>query len=111
MTAPFVLVVWDDAWQDQENFVTQHGIIQTHHPITVQTLGWLLVDDETGVSVANERSSESGQDTYRGRTFVPRAMVRSVAPFTISKPRKSRKAKYSKLHPVDVAILGGDPSL
>lgn len=87
---PLVLVVWDDAWQDQDNFATVHGVAQTHAPLAVQTLGWLLVDNETGISVANERSSDNGTDTYRGRTFVPRAMVRSVTPFKMTAPRKVR---------------------
>ena len=83
-----VLVVWDDAWQDHDNFATQHGIQQTHQPLAVQTLGWLLVDDETGMSVANERSTEDGKTIYRGRTFVPRPMIRSITPFKMIKPRK-----------------------
>lgn len=87
-----VLITWLDAWQDQENFATVHGVKQTHEPLTVQTLGWVLVDDETGISVANEHSSADGKDTYRGRTFIPRAMVQSVTPFkmTTPKPRKVR---------------------
>lgn len=91
-TAKLVLVIWEDAWQDQENFATLHGVTSTHNPMVVQTMGWLLVDDATGISVANERSSEDGKDTYRGRTFIPRAMVVSVNPFRMMKP-VSPKAK------------------
>lgn len=82
-----VLVIWDDAWQDSDNFATQHGMAQTHHAMPVQTLGWLIADDEQGLSIVNERSSEAGQDVYRGRTFIPRAMVRSVSKFTLTKSR------------------------
>jgi hypothetical protein len=88
-----VEVVWNDAWADHDNFSTIHGITQSHDPLVVHTLGWLLVDDEKGLSVANERSSEDdGKDTYRGRTFIPRAMIKSVTPFNLAKPRKSKKS-------------------
>lgn len=85
-----VVVVWDDAWQDQDNFATAHGIQQTHTPLAVQTIGWVIQDDEIGISVANERSSEDGHDIFRGRTFVPRAMIRSVTPFNLARPRKRK---------------------
>ena len=82
-----VLVSWDDAWGDTDGFATLHGIQQTHHPMLVQTLGWLLQDDATGISIANEQSTADGQPTYRGRTFIPRAMVQSVTPFKMTTPR------------------------
>lgn len=86
-----VVVEWLDAWQDQENFATAHGIAVTHAPLPVQTIGWLIQQDDVGVSVANEKSTQDGQDVFRGRTFVPAAMVKSVVPFNLSKPRKPRK--------------------
>jgi hypothetical protein len=85
-----VIVVWNDAWQDQENFATAHGIVSTHGPMPVQTIGWIIQDDEVGVSVANEASTEDGHDVFRGRTFVPRAMITSVSPFNLIKPRKKK---------------------
>lgn len=95
MTAhTLVLVLWDDAWQDQENFSSAHGIISTHHPMAVQTLGWLIQDDEVGVSVVNEKSIEDGTEVYRGRTFVPRAMIKSVTPFKLTKvPKKKSRVE------------------
>lgn len=88
-----VLITWADAWQDQENFSTAHGISTTHGPMIVETLGWLIQDDEVGISVVNERSTQDGKDVFRGRTFIPRAMVKSVAPFNLTKPRRPRTAK------------------
>lgn len=85
-----VIVVWEDAWQDQENFTTAHGIKSTHEPMIVETMGHLIQEDDVGVSVANERSTQDGKDVFRGRTFIPRAMVRSVTPFNLTKPRKKR---------------------
>jgi len=84
-----VVVSWNDAWADTDNFTTLHGIQQTHKPMAVQTIGWILQDDVLGVSLANECSADaSGTETFRGRTFVPRAMIQSVTPFKLTKPRK-----------------------
>lgn len=85
-----VLVEWDDAWGDTDGFATLHGIQQTHHPMAVQTIGWLLQDDATGVSLANEQSTADGQPTYRGRTFIPRAMVRAVQLYKMTKARSHK---------------------
>lgn len=82
-----VIVLWDDAWQDQENFATAHGILSTHEPMPVETLGELIQDDEVGISVANERSVQDGHTVWRGRTFIPRKMVREVLTFNLTKPR------------------------
>jgi hypothetical protein len=85
---PFVMVKWDDAWQDQDNFSTAHGITATHGPMLIETIGWLIQDDDLGISVVNERSNQDGHDVFRGRTFIPRAMVRQVIPFNLTRPRK-----------------------
>lgn len=88
MERRLVLIKWNDAWGDQDNFASSHSIAMSHRPMSVETLGWLIHEDETGLSVVNERSVEEGNDVYRGRTFVPRAMVHSVTDFTLAKPRK-----------------------
>lgn len=88
-----VVVEWDDAWQDQENFASAHGISLTHHPMAVRTLGWLVQEDEAGVSIVNEKSEQDGSEVYRGRTFIPRAMVRVVTDFKLTVPRKAKAGK------------------
>ena len=85
-----VIVSWLDAWQDQENFATAHGIAATHEPMPVETIGWLIQDDSMGVSIVNEQSTQDGHDVFRGRTFVPRAMIQSVTQFNLTKPRKNK---------------------
>lgn len=85
-----VIVKWLDAWQDQENFTTAHGIKATHEPMPVETMGRLIQEDEVGISVANERSTQDGHDVFRGRTFIPRAMVQSVETFNLVRPRKPK---------------------
>lgn len=85
---PLVVVAWDDAWTD-ENSVTLDNVRASHKPIRVHTIGWLLLDDDVGVSIANEYYDS----TYRGRTFILRSMVRSVEPFVLNKPPKPRAKK------------------
>lgn len=87
-----VVVKWLDAWADTEGFNTLHGISTSHSPMDIETLGWLLHRDDTGISIANEKSSQDGHPIYRGRTFVPAGMIVSVSPFNMSKPRNPRKA-------------------
>jgi hypothetical protein len=89
----FVEVFWIDAWQDQENFTTLHGVKSTHEPMLVKTRGWLLVDDDMGISLANEDSQQDGHAVYRGRSFIPRVNVREVKDVV---SRKARKPKIEK---------------
>lgn len=90
-TLPLVVVEWDDAWVDGSDPVNLADAASSHKPKTIVTLGWVLKDDERGISLANEHYAD--EDTYRGRTFIPRAMVRSTTPFKLAKIRnKGEKA-------------------
>lgn len=82
-----VIVTWHDAWADHDNFASAHGMAQTHEPMVVNTLGYVIVDDEEGLSIANEQSTEDGKTIYRGRTFIPRAMVQRVEEYRLSRAR------------------------
>lgn len=82
------IVIWDDAHGTSIRDVTEADL--PHHPLVMKTLGWVLRDDEEGVSIVNEVSFEDGTAYYRGHTFIPRAMVRSVTPFSLGKPRTKR---------------------
>lgn len=85
-TLPLVLVTWKDANVGGDDAVTLENISSYHKPTLVRTLGWLLRDDEEGVSIVNEFYD----DTYRGRTFVYRPMVVSVEHFKLAKSRKKK---------------------
>jgi len=89
MDPKFVSVVWDDAWADTHESVSQEDAHMKHKATLMETRGWLLVDNDVGVSVFNERCLDEGDGSFRGRTFVPRAMIRTVT--IISSPRKPRK--------------------
>lgn len=95
---PFVIVLWNDAWSDATASVTISNAHDTHKPLVMETRGWLLVDDERGVSIASERCLDPEQETYyRGRSFVLRAMVQSVTEWPApAKPRKPRAKRERK---------------
>lgn len=97
------IITWDDAWQDQENFATAHGVRSTHEPMLVTTMGTIVVDDELGISIANETGSQDGHTVYRGRTFIPRAMIRSVETFNLVKPKKKKASTADAVEAPDPA--------
>lgn len=70
---PFAILVWDDAFVANGE-VTVDEI--SHHPIRFYSVGWVLREDEGGVSIAAEWSPDQGN--FRGVTFVPKGMVREV---------------------------------
>jgi hypothetical protein len=94
MTEPrFTIVRWHDAWADSVGAVTISDALLTHKPETIRTVGWLLVDDPMGVSLANE---VCGDGSYRGRTFVPRAMIVSVTVYELRAPRAPRAPRVPR---------------
>jgi hypothetical protein len=84
---PLVIVTWNDAHGDATTARSADDI--QHKPMVMLTVGWLLRDDGTGVSLAAEHCTED--KTWRGITFVPRGMVISVG--HIVRPRRPRKVK------------------
>lgn len=87
----FAVVVWDDAWGDSTDSAALTDAHEKHRPTVMQTVGWVLVDNERGVSIFNERCLDKGEESYRSRTFVPRAMIRSVTPFSLTRKRKKKE--------------------
>lgn len=76
-----VTVTWHDA---QANATREYSKARDHAPVTMHTVGWLMDQDDVGVSVCCERFQEDGQWCYRGHTFVPQGMVVSVEPIQYS---------------------------
>ena len=84
------LVEWNDC-KELGHGVTLGDISASHMPEVINTLGWVLKDDEVGISIANEFYDE----TYRGVTFIMRVNIRKVTPYMLSKPR-TRKIPEEK---------------
>lgn len=92
----FVSVLWDDAWKAS---VDEGDIGESHRPARMETRGWLLRADDIGVTLADERCLDD-DTAYRGRTFIPRAMIVSVTTFPIKRP--SRAKTHLNIHASDV---------
>lgn len=85
---PLVIVKWNDAWVDGNDPVNLADVQASHKPKVIKTLGYLLYQNDVGVSLANEYYDD--EDVYRGRTFVFAPMIISVTPYTLTKQRKKR---------------------
>lgn len=83
MDKRLVKVIWLDAHASSTTAYAEHEI--PHSAIEIQTVGWLLRQDDAGISVANEYCADA---TYRGYTFVPTALIKSVE--DVVKPAKKR---------------------
>ena len=88
---PLALVEWNDC-KELGHGVTLQDISASHMPEVITTLGWVLKDDEAGISIANEFYDE----TYRGVTFIMRVNIRKVTPYALSTPRKPRARKIEE---------------
>jgi len=88
-----VKVQWHDAHATSFTAYAEHEI--PHAALIVETVGWLLREDDSGVSVANEWCADG---SYRGYTFVPKGMVLAVE--DIVKPRPARKRKIPAESPI-----------
>lgn len=87
-TLPLVVVEWDDAWIDANEPISLSEVHVQHKPKVIVTLGYLLLQDAKGISLAAEYYKD--EDVYRGRTFIPAAMVKTVKPYKLTKPRKAK---------------------
>ncbi len=91
MTFPFVVVLWNDAWIDATEPKTIEDVEAEHKPLVVKTTGWILKEDEEGIQVASERYLDNLEhDIFRAKTFIPRQMIKSITPVTLT-PRRARK--------------------
>jgi hypothetical protein len=72
---PFAAVLWDDAHSASIDVIDKNSVAFDHKPMPIITTGWILRDDAIGISICCEYADKGD---YRGRTFIPRAMVKAV---------------------------------
>lgn len=84
---PFpALILWNDAHGDATQQVYDLKDL-AHAPLVMHTLGWVVKDDATGVTMFTERVDPGdGTVSWRGRGFIPRGMVLEVRKLGL--PRK-----------------------
>jgi hypothetical protein len=86
---PLVEVVWGDAWGEADDEVSLDDVASTHTPTIMHTVGWLVHQDEIGVSIFNEKYDS--RPSYRGRTFILASMIKSITPLPGQRKRRSPK--------------------
>ncbi len=69
------------------NIEDEASLKEVHSPLMVTTMGWILKDDEEGITLANEYC---GDGDYRGLTFVLRRLIVEVKPITTGRKKKER---------------------
>mgnify|MGYP001572385386 FL=1 len=89
MNKRLVIVTLTDANTDSEDVVNDDSIDRLHKPTIVHTLGWVMRDDDVGITVCTEYYDHA----FRGRTIIPRVCINSVTDYKLSKPPKPRKPK------------------
>lgn len=92
-TKPLIVVEWDDASCGADEVVDPENV--THAPAIITTIGWEMKNDEVGITLCNEYYDK----LFRGRTFIPRAMIRSVTPYKLSRPRGQAKPNLESSPP------------
>lgn len=87
----FTIVIWNDAHASLDES-TVDEIKSEHKPSRIHTQGYMIVDDENGISIAGEwlpGNRTSDDDSYRSVTFIPRGMIVEV--IHIKKPVTRKK--------------------
>ena len=71
-------VWWNDPQGSSTDVINSANLQAKHKPILMETMGWIIRDDEAGISICNERYQENGEWQYRGHTFIIRSLVTKV---------------------------------
>ena len=89
-----VVVTWNDAYGDAMQQVWA-GDELNHRPVVVQSVGFLIREDEIGVTIFQDYIDDSGEPAFRGKQFIPRGMVISVQTLQASRTKKNRAISES----------------
>ena len=88
---PAVVVIWDDAHaRNQAVEYVEEEVIQQHRPEEVKTLGLVIKEDKTGISLYTE---ETGPDSIRGVNFIPAGMIKEIIRLGYIKRPRQRKPR------------------
>jgi|TARA_R110000824_G_scaffold22432_8_gene82110 hypothetical protein len=71
---PPVIIFWNDAW-GEDNSVDLKDI--DNNPILTTSIGWLLVEDEIGVTISMDSYPSMPKD-FRSTAHIPRGMITKI---------------------------------
>lgn len=97
---PLVRVSWLDA-HSGANYLTEYSADDIPHgPAHAYTVGYMIRNDEKGITVMGEFFPDDAQ--FRGRTFIPAGMVLGVDKLRIaSKPKpRANAAPSASVEPI-----------
>jgi hypothetical protein len=83
---PLVVVEWDDHKGDDGEPVSLETVDSQHKPQIITTIGWVLKEDDKGIFLVTEYYDQ----TFRGKTFVDKRMIRKITPYKLVKPGKPK---------------------
>ena len=107
-SVPYVVCIWLDAWKDMDDTSIVGEAHERHRAAVLETPGWLVYDNEDGVSIFHEYSAEDG--SFRGRSFIPRGMIKTIVPVTLARKRSSKgRAKTTNTVPTKLPAPPADP--
>lgn len=110
---PLVCVVWNDA---HGSAIGEYTVAEAkrdfHKPAPVHSFGLLVSDDAEGVTICMDDTSQPSEpaETYRGLSFIPRAMVVDVIPQPMPRRRASR-SKAKQPQPAPPTTTSSDPQI
>lgn len=88
---PLISLVWLDAHSPSSTeVVNADNLDEMHGTLRINTVGWELRHDDTGVTLASEFC---GDGDFRGVTFVPKALVAERVELKAKGAPRARKAK------------------
>lgn len=82
---PFALITWRDAHSDHNQWAVE---AVPHIPLMITSAGWIIREDEAGITLASEQVMDNGSITYRGRTFILAETVVTVQRLSLGTRRK-----------------------
>lgn len=91
---PLVCAIWLDAHGRTDGEFTADDVAREfHRPVPIKTFGLLVCDDDRGVTIAQEITSEDegAPPTYRGLGFIPRGMLREL--IHLGAPKRARQRR------------------
>lgn len=94
MDKRLVKAVWRDAQASSTIAFAEHEI--PHAAIEITTVGWLLRQDESGVSIANEYCADA---TWRGLTYIPAGMLVKLEDVKKARASRTRVPTPAAEHP------------
>ncbi len=102
-----VEVTWLDAHSpratDVFNIDDITALDEIHSPLEVTTIGWVLRDNDKGITLANE---DCGDGDYRGLTFILRILIVEVKSVATVRAKKVKKAEEPRVGSIEGYISG-----